>query len=62
MTEPLPLEHLLSVEEVAQVLGVHPKTVRRLPIPALALGTGRRKFWRYRKADVERWIEDRIVA
>ena len=36
-------------------------TVRRLPIPCLRVGTGRRPPRRYRPEDVQRWIEERIA-
>ncbi len=59
--ESLPLERLLSAEDVGQILGVSAKTVRRLPIPSVSVSTGRHPMRRYRRADVERWIEERAT-
>jgi len=56
----LELARLLTAEEVAARLQVSPKTVRRMPIPSVAVGTGRaRPRRRYRWEDVEAWIRQR---
>ena len=39
-------DQVLTTAEVAALLRVHPKTVRRLPIPYLAIGRGRSYVWR----------------
>lgn len=52
------LPDLLTREDVAGILKVHPKTVSRLAIPSIALGKGRRARRRWRMADVERWMEE----
>lgn len=51
----LPARPLLTAEQVAKLLGVSPKTVRRLPIPCVLVG----RFKRYREDVVQRWIEER---
>ena len=51
---------LLTPQEVAARLKVHPKTVLRLPIPYTNVGTGtKRPRRRYRLEDVEAWIAER---
>lgn len=49
-------ERLLTRAEVAAMLHVHPKQVTRLNIPSVAIG---KRAKRWRRADVERWIEER---
>lgn len=55
------METLLNTSDVAQILGVPPRTVqswrhaRRGPV-FLRVGTG----VRYRRTDVEAWIEERL--
>ena len=60
-------EPLLSVEDVAQRLGVRPSTVRagvkRGLIPAVVLWRGkRRSLVRFRSQDIERLIRERTVC
>lgn len=60
MPEALALERLLTAQEVAARLRVSPKTVRRMAIPSVRVGTGRaRPRVRYRSEDVEAWIRAR---
>lgn len=56
------MPRLLTAREVGEILRVSAKTVRRLPIPCVTVGTGRRPRRVYRPADVERWITERRVA
>lgn len=52
-------DRLLTVAQVAELLQVAPKTVRRLDIPFLPLSTGEKRARttrRYVAADVEAWI------
>ncbi len=54
---------LLIAAEVAQLLRVDLKTVRRMTrtktLPAFNVGTGRTPRWRYDAADIERWLDQR---
>ena len=53
-------EQLLTTDQVAERLQVSPKTVRRLGIRSIAVGTGRKRpRVRYRLEDVEAWIQAR---
>lgn len=52
------LERLLTTDEVAEILTVSPKTVRRLPIKSVPVGLGKRPRRAYRRQDVERYIEE----
>lgn len=56
------LPRMLTAAEVGQILRVSAKTVRRLPIPSVAVGTGRRPRRVYRPEDVQAWITKRRVA
>ena len=52
-------DRLLTVRDVAQLLQVDPKTVRRLDIPFVPLAMGEKRARttrRYVAADVEAWI------
>lgn len=49
------LPDLLTVDEVAARLKVHPKTVTRLPIPYTNVGTRKKQIRRYHPDDVEAW-------
>ena len=52
----LTFEPLLSDVEVAELLGLHPKTVQRLAregdIPAIRVG----RYWRFRASELNEWI------
>lgn len=51
---------LLTPQEVAARLKVHPKTVIRLGIPCIMVGTGKKRpRRRYRAEVVEAWIVER---
>lgn len=60
MTEPTPLEHVLTLRDVAAYLKVDDRTIYRLAqarkMPAFKVG-GR---WRFRKADIDAWIEAQL--
>ncbi len=49
------LHPLLTIEQVAELLNVSPKTVRRLRIPCIRLG----RLLRFRASDVERFLAAR---
>lgn len=57
--EPL-FEKLLKQEEAAELLGIHPETLRRMAvrgeIPALKVG----RFWKYRGSALEVWVRARL--
>lgn len=58
MSDTLALEKLLTAAEVGEILRVSPKTVRRLPIPSVPVGRGKRPRRAYRPTDVRRYIEE----
>lgn len=59
----LALEQLLTPQEVAEKLRMSPRTIARLGIPCVRVGTGRKRpRRRYRWEDVERWIQARSEA
>lgn len=58
---------MLSPAQVAEVLGVHPKTasvwMRTGHLPGRNLATGKqRACWRISEADLEKWIRNRPAA
>jgi predicted DNA-binding transcriptional regulator AlpA len=50
------LEPLLTAADVARILGVRPKRVYELGIPAVRLSE---KCLRWRGSDVQAWLQDR---
>ena len=54
------LEALLTSDEASQVLKIRPKVLERMAkrgeVPALKVG----KFWRYRAAALDAWINSRL--
>ena len=53
-------EPLVDADEVADLLGLHPKTVqlmaRQGKIPAIRVS----KFWRFRKSQIDRWLRSEV--
>lgn len=59
-TRPEPESEIMSCEQVAELLGVHPRTVRNLThdegLPPLRrIG----KLWRFRRSEVLEWMANR---
>ena len=56
------MDKVLTLDEVAQFLKVHPSTVYRLlkqhEIPAFKMGSD----WRFNQASIEEWIQMREAA
>ena len=57
-------EHLMTAEQVAEILALKPQTVRdaawRGKIPCVRLWSGSRKtLLRFRRSDIERFIHER---
>lgn len=61
MAEQNRIEPLLTSEEAAAILKIHPKVLERMAqrgeVPGFKLG----KFWRYRASDLESWIESKVT-
>jgi excisionase family DNA binding protein len=53
-------EPLVDADEVAELLGLHPKTVqlmaRQRELPAIRVG----KFWRFRKSQIDCWLRSKV--
>jgi excisionase family DNA binding protein len=53
-------EKLLSQRDAAELLGIHPETLRRMAvlgeIPALKVG----RFWKYRASALDSWVSSRL--
>lgn len=58
----LPFEALLSLEQAAKLLILHPDTLkkkaRRREIPALKIG----KSWRFRASLLDAWVQSRLIS
>lgn len=56
------VEKLVTAKQVAEVLGVHEKTVRdkanRGEIPGLRIG----QAWRFRLSDVDEWVTKQVTS
>jgi len=54
-------EPLIDANEVAKLLGIHPKTVQQMArarkLPSIRVG----KFWRFRKSEIDRWLRPNEV-
>ncbi len=65
-TNPLPtvrpFEALLSLEQAAKLLGMHPDTLKkkaqRRTIPALKIG----KRWRFRASLLDAWVQSKLLS
>jgi len=57
--KPTEIPEIMTGHEVAEYLKLHPETVQRLAkrgdLSAFRLGSD----WRFRRADIDRWIEKR---
>ena len=51
------VKEYLTLKEVAELLQVHPETVRRWTIDGKIPGTQIGEVWRYRKADIDALFE-----
>jgi excisionase family DNA binding protein len=55
-------ERLLDIRETAQVLRLHPDTVKKMAergqVPAIKLG----KYWRFRLSELDVWIRSKTVS
>jgi excisionase family DNA binding protein len=55
-------ERLLDVREAAQVLRLHPDTVKKMAegrrVPAIKLG----KYWRFRLSELDFWIRSKAIS
>jgi excisionase family DNA binding protein len=55
-------ERLLTSEQVAQMLQVHPLTVLKYIKAGKLKGIKLGRVWRFREKDVEQFLEDRSMA
>jgi Helix-turn-helix domain len=51
---------LLTTQEVADLLKVAPKTVKKIGINAVRIGEGQRPRYRYRQEDVDNYIQSHL--
>jgi excisionase family DNA binding protein len=54
------MESLIDAEAAGRILGIHPKTAKRMAaagtIPALKIG----KLWRFRASSLDSWAEAQL--
>jgi excisionase family DNA binding protein len=60
MNEPIPPEHVLTLKNVAAYLKVDDRTIYRLAQAKKAQAFKVGGTWRFRKGDIEAWIEEQI--
>ncbi len=56
------LEPLLDAEDVGRILGLHSKTVLRLARAGILPALRFTRQWRFRKADIAKWIETEVSS
>ncbi|WP_368830466.1 helix-turn-helix domain-containing protein [Kocuria arenosa] len=65
MPDPVPQRQYYSLQQVAQILTLHPETVRRYlaegELPAVKVGGARAKHWRIRSHWLDRWADDNVI-
>jgi excisionase family DNA binding protein len=50
-------ERLLDSVEAAAILGIHPKTLQRMARSGQISGIRIGRLWRFRRSDIDEWIE-----
>jgi excisionase family DNA binding protein len=59
-THPCCCEPLVTAERAAELLKLHPKTVKRLAhsgeLPAMKIG----RVWRFRKSSLDAWMSEQL--
>jgi excisionase family DNA binding protein len=53
-------EPLITVDRAAELLGVHPKTVKRLACQGLIPGMRIGKLWRFRESTLDGWMKAQL--
>ena len=55
-------QRLLSSIEAAAVLGIHPKTLQRMARSVQIRGIRVGKLWRFRRSEIDMWIERKLAS
>ena len=55
-------ERLLDSAEAAAILGIHPKTLQRMARSGQIRGIRVRKLWRFRRSEIDMWIERKLAS
>lgn len=55
-------EPLLSTEEAAAIMKVHPKTLQKFARRGLVRGVHVGKLWRFRGSEIDAWIERQMAS
>ena len=55
-------ERLLDSVEAAAILGTHPKTLQRMARSGQIRGIRVGRLWRFRRSDIDEWIERRLAC
>lgn len=53
-------EPLISAERAAELLGLHPKTVKRMASEGLIPGMRIGKLWRFRESVLDAWMKQHL--
>lgn len=64
MPDPVPQRQYYTLQQVAEILSLHPETVRRYlargDLPAIKVGEGRSHHWRVRSDWLDKWADENI--
>ena len=55
-------QRLLNSIEAAAVLGIHPKTLQRMARSGQIRGIRVGKLWRFRRSEIDLWIERKLAS
>jgi excisionase family DNA binding protein len=53
-------EPLINVDRAAELLGIHPKTVKRLASEGIIPGMRIGKLWRFRESVLDAWMKAQL--
>jgi excisionase family DNA binding protein len=66
MTSDAPTPTIMTAEQAAAYLSVNDRTLTRWAregyVPAIPLGEGKRRLWRFRVADLDAWLVKRLTG
>ena len=60
----IPADAYLNAQQAAEFLGISPKKLMQLArahrVPAYGLGDGLRKMWRFRRSELDSWMQSEV--
>jgi excisionase family DNA binding protein len=61
-SEPFVPEPLLTTDQAAAIMRVHPKTLQKYARKGVVRGFQLGTMWRFRASEIDRWISERIAS